>query len=82
MSLADVRCVIPVKKTQKRDRLLRLFTPERIYDRLGQLNYINNAKWDLRSEYPREPNLAELYLALPRNRTYASQFSALLGSVK
>lgn len=67
------------EKIQKRERFLRLYIPERINDRVGQLHYINNAKWDVRLEYPRPPSLTELYLALPRNRVYASQVESILG---
>lgn len=67
------------EKFQKRERAVRQFVPERLFDRVGQLHYINNVKWDVRLEYPRAPSLAELYLALPRNRVFATQISNILG---
>lgn len=67
------------EKIIKRERAIRLFIPERIHDRVGQLHYINNAKWDVKLEFPRSPSLAELYLALPRNRVFASQVNGILG---
>ncbi len=65
-------------KTQKRDRVLRLYTQERINDRVGQLHFINSAKWDVKLEYPRPPILTDLFLALPRNRAFSTQINNLL----
>lgn len=67
------------EKILKRERAVRLYIPERLFDRVGQLHYISNANWDVRLEYPRPPSLTELYLALPRNHVYSVQMSNLLG---
>lgn len=63
----------------KRDRFLRAFSFERVKDRLGQLNYINNAKWDVNLDYPRRPLVSELFLALPKNHNLSKQIQSSLG---
>jgi hypothetical protein len=68
------------EKAAKRERVFRMFSTERIYDRIGQINYVNNAKWDVRLDRPKAPSLMELYLALPRNHTFSASLNGSLGA--
>jgi hypothetical protein len=65
------------EKLTYRERFLRIFAIERIRDQVGQLNYLNFAKWDVKLDYPRGPSLTELYLAIPHNHPYAIQIGNL-----
>lgn len=67
------------EKLARRERLLRSYVQEKISDRIGQLHYLNHVKWDVRLELPRPPSLTELYLSLPKSRTYAQQINNLMG---